>query len=101
MNSGKFSSQLHIVGLSWEPHAKFASQRNVCENIMQSKGTESTQDIKHTPAVTAAQQELNATQQELNSTQQELNATATSPNFCFVALSCTLDDSETSGGNAS
>ena len=55
MNSGKFSSQLHIVGLSWEPHAKFASQRNVYENIMLSKGTESMQDIKNTPAVPAAQ----------------------------------------------
>lgn len=55
MNSGKFSSQLHIVGLSWEPHAKFASQRNVYENIMLSTGTESMQDIKNTPAVPAAQ----------------------------------------------
>jgi hypothetical protein len=55
MNSGKFSSQLHIVGLSWEPHAKFASQRNVYENIMLSKGTESMQDIKNTPAEPAAQ----------------------------------------------
>ena len=55
MNAGKFSSQLHIVGLSSEPHAKFASQRNVYENIMLSKGTESMQDIKNTPAEPAAQ----------------------------------------------
>jgi hypothetical protein len=81
MNAGKFSSQLHIVGLSWEPHAKFASQRNMYENIMLSKGTESMQDIKHTPAVPAAQKEH--------------NPDATRLNFCFVALSSTLDVDET------
>jgi len=56
MNSGKFSSQLHIFGLSSEPHAEsFVSQRHVCENIMLSTGTESAQNIKHTPAVPVAQ----------------------------------------------